>query len=168
MMVFVRPAAALAVLLATLPATGAPPRCREVPAADALRRLAVWGREWAGARGPIIARAGRRVAVLAGRDGAMLEALFWVALDAARGPAKTPPRPALGVVRQREGCGAARRLMTRMCLMPMMVPFRRREAPPAIGNHDRQDIQPCGRSEASCGYWCRSSWDWRRSRTPAN
>ena len=90
-MVFIRLAAALTVLLATLPATGAPPRCREVPAADALRRLAVWGREWAGGRGPIIARASWRVAVLAGCDDAMREALFWVALDRARGPVETPP-----------------------------------------------------------------------------
>ena len=91
-MVFVRPAAALAVLLATLPATGAPPRCREVPAADARYRLAVWGREWAGGRGPIIARASRRVAVLAVGDGAVLEALVLMALDDARGPVETPYR----------------------------------------------------------------------------
>lgn len=56
-MAFVRPAAALAVPLATLPATGAPPRGREVPAADALRRLAVWGRELAGAKGSVSRRA---------------------------------------------------------------------------------------------------------------
>ena len=74
----------LALLLAVGPATGAPPRCREVPAADALRRLAVWGREWAGGRGPIIARASWRVAVLAGCDDAMREALFWVALVGCR------------------------------------------------------------------------------------
>lgn len=82
---------ALALWLAVAPATGAPPRCREVPAADALRRLAVWGREWTAGRGPITARASRRVAVLAGRDGTVLEALFLVALDEARGPVGSPP-----------------------------------------------------------------------------
>lgn len=87
---FVRPVAALAVLLATLPTTGAPPICREVSAADALRRLEVWGREWTGARGAITARASRRVAVLAGGDGAVLEAL-----DRACGPVGTPPRRVL-------------------------------------------------------------------------
>ncbi len=68
-----------------------PPRCREVPAADALRRLKVWGREWTAGRGPVTARASQRVAILAGRDGAMLEALFWVALDRGRGPVGSPP-----------------------------------------------------------------------------
>ena len=92
MTVFVRPVAALAVLLATPPATGAPPRCREVPAADALRRPAVWGREWTADRGSIIARASRRVAVLIGGDDAVLEALFRVALDGAGGPDETPPQ----------------------------------------------------------------------------
>ncbi len=82
----------LALWLALPPATGAPPRGREVPAAEALYRLAVWGREWAASRGPTIARASRRVAVLAGGDGAMLEALFLVALDEARDPAGTPLR----------------------------------------------------------------------------
>ncbi len=75
-----------------------PPRCREVPAADALRRLKVWGREWTAGRGPIIARASRRVAVLAGDDNAVLEAPCWVALDEARGPAGTPPRRPRGVL----------------------------------------------------------------------
>jgi hypothetical protein len=82
----------LALLLAVGPVTGAPPRCREVPAADARRRLAVGGREWAGARGPITARASRRGAVLAGGDGAVLEALVLMALDDAHGPVETPPR----------------------------------------------------------------------------
>ena len=89
LLIFVRSGAALAILLAALPATGMPPRCREVPAADALRRLEVWGREWAASRGPIRARATRRVAVLTGGD-AILEALFLVALDRARGQVGTP------------------------------------------------------------------------------
>jgi hypothetical protein len=95
-------------LLAVGSATGAPPRCREVPAADALRRLAVWGREWAAGRGPIIARASRRVAVLTGRDGAMLEALFLVALDEARGPAGSPPRRPRWVLCAGAGTGIPR------------------------------------------------------------
>ncbi len=90
LLIFVRSGAALAILLAALPATGMPPRCREVPAADALRRLEVWGREWATSRGPIRARATRHVAVLTG-GGATLEALFLVALDRARGQVGTPP-----------------------------------------------------------------------------
>ena len=63
-----------------------------MPAADALRRLAVWGREWAGARGPVTARASRRVAVLAVGDGAVREALVLMALDDAHGPVETPYR----------------------------------------------------------------------------
>jgi hypothetical protein len=54
----------LALLLATPSATGAPPRCREVPAAEARNRLEVWGRELAGAKGPV-ARHGFPAASLA-------------------------------------------------------------------------------------------------------
>jgi len=66
--------------------TGALPRCRAVgPAAEALYRLAVWGREWAGAKGPVAARSARRVAWVADRGGTVLEALFLVTLADAGG-----------------------------------------------------------------------------------
>ena len=76
----------LTLWLAVPPATGMPPRCREVPAADARLRLEAWGREWAGAKGPVAARSARRVAWVADRGGTVLEALFLANLDEARGP----------------------------------------------------------------------------------
>ena len=76
----------LALLLVVPSATGMPPRCREVPAADARLRLEVWGRERAGAKGPITAHSARRVAWVADRGGTVLEALVLVALAEARGP----------------------------------------------------------------------------------
>ena len=79
---------ALALWLAVPPATRAPPRCREAPAAEALCRLAVWGREWAKAKGPVAARSARRVAWVADRGGTVLEALFLVTLQEA-----APARP---------------------------------------------------------------------------
>jgi hypothetical protein len=76
----------LTLWLAVPPATGMPPRCREVPAADARLRLEVWGRELAGAKGPVTAHSTRRVARVADRGGTVLEALVLVALAEARGP----------------------------------------------------------------------------------
>ncbi len=93
---------ALALWLMVPPATGMPPRCREVPAADARLRVEVWGRELAGAKGPVTAHSTRRVAWVADRGGTVLEALVLVMLDEARGPSGrgtaatdpvgTPPR----------------------------------------------------------------------------
>jgi hypothetical protein len=76
-------AGALALLLASGPAPGAPPRCQIVPAADARLRLEVGGRELAGAKGAVAAHSVRRVAGVADRRGVMIEALFLVALQKA-------------------------------------------------------------------------------------
>ena len=71
----------LALALAAGPATGAPPQCRIVPAAEARLRLDIWGRELAGAKGPVMAHSARRVAWVADGEGTVLEALFLVALQ---------------------------------------------------------------------------------------
>ena len=81
MTVLIRLAIALALLLAAGPATGAPPRCQAVPAAEARLRLDIWGRELAGAKGVVAAYSVRRVAWVADRQGTVLEALFLVALQ---------------------------------------------------------------------------------------
>ncbi len=70
--------------LAASSATGAPPRCQAVSAADALHRLEVWGRELAGAKGPVAAHSSRHVAWVADRHGTALEALFLVTLREVR------------------------------------------------------------------------------------
>ena len=62
-----------------------------MPAADALHRLAVWGREWPTGRDPIAAPASRRVAVLADRDDALLGALDRARDPSGRGMAATEP-----------------------------------------------------------------------------
>jgi len=87
MTVLVRLAVALALLLTAGPATGAPPRCQAVPAAEARLRLDIWGRELAGAKGVVAAYSVRRVAWVADRQGAVLEALFLVTLQTAGNPA---------------------------------------------------------------------------------
>jgi hypothetical protein len=88
MMVFIRLAVALALLLAAGPATGAPPRCQAVPAAEARLRLDVWGRELAGAKGVVAAYSVRRVAWVADRQGTVLEALFLVTVQDVGPPAR--------------------------------------------------------------------------------
>ena len=88
MMVLIRLAIALALLLAAGPATGAPPRCQAVLAADARLRLEVWGRELAGAKGLITARSTRHAAMVQTRGGAVLDALFLVTLQDAGDPAR--------------------------------------------------------------------------------
>ena len=75
---------ALALLLAVGSATAAPPRGQAVPAADARRRLEVWGRELAEAKGRVTAHSARHVAWVAERHGTVLDALFLVTLRAAR------------------------------------------------------------------------------------
>jgi hypothetical protein len=81
---------ALALLRAVTPATGAPPRGQVERAADALYRLEIWGREWAGAKGPVTAHSSRHVALVQDRGGAVLDALFLATLDAVGG--QTPQR----------------------------------------------------------------------------
>ena len=71
--------------LAASSATGAPPRCQAVSAADARLLLEVWGRELAGAKGLVAAHSSRQVAWVADRHGTALEALFLVTLHEARG-----------------------------------------------------------------------------------
>jgi len=78
---------ALALWLAAGPATGAPPPCQIVLAADARLWLEVWGRELTGAKGRIAAHSARRVAWVADRQGTVLEALFLVTLQEASTPA---------------------------------------------------------------------------------
>lgn len=73
----------LVLWLAAGPATGAPPQCRIVPAAEARLRLDIWGRELAGAKGRIAAHSARRVAWVADGEGTVLEALFLVAVQEA-------------------------------------------------------------------------------------
>jgi len=89
MTVCLRVAIALALLLAAGPATGAPPRCQAVLAADARLRLEVWGRELAGAKGLITARSTRHAAMVQTRGGAVLDALFLVTLQDAGAPAQS-------------------------------------------------------------------------------
>ena len=84
---------ALALWLAAGPATGAPPPCQIVLAADARLWLEVWGRELTGAKGRIAAHSARRVAWVADRQGTVIEALFLVTLQEAGAPGQRPGRP---------------------------------------------------------------------------
>ena len=85
----IRRVVALALLLAVMPATGAPPRCQAVLAAEARLRLEIWGRELAGAKGLITARSTRHAAMVQTRGGAVLDALFLVTLQDAGDPARS-------------------------------------------------------------------------------
>jgi hypothetical protein len=84
-----RRALILALLLTAGPATGAPPRCQVVSATEARLRLDVWGRELAGAKGAVTARAARHAAIVQTRGGTVLEALFLVALQETGDPARS-------------------------------------------------------------------------------
>ena len=78
----------LTLWLAVPSATGIPPRCQIVPAADARLQLEVWGRELAGAKGPVMAHSTRRVAWVADRGSTVLETLFLVTVQDAGAPAR--------------------------------------------------------------------------------
>jgi hypothetical protein len=85
----IRRVGALTLLLAVMPATGAPPRCQVERSAEALHRLEIWGRELAGAKGLITARSTRQAALVQTRGGAVLDALFLVTLQEAGDPARS-------------------------------------------------------------------------------
>ena len=84
----IRRVGAVALWLAVGPVAWAGPRCQVEQSADARLRLAVWGRELAGAKGLITARSTRHAAIVQTRGGAVLEALFLVALQEAGAPAR--------------------------------------------------------------------------------
>ena len=84
----VRWVAALALALVVGPVALAGPRCQVEQSADALYRLDVWGRELAGGTGMIAAHSARRVAWVADRRGAVLEALFLVTVQEAGAPVR--------------------------------------------------------------------------------
>ncbi|MCK7577071.1 MAG: hypothetical protein MZV65_15390 [Chromatiales bacterium] len=74
--------------LALGPVALAGTRCQIEQPADARQRLEVWGRELAGARGPVTAHATRHVAIVQARGGAVLEALLLVTLQETGAPAR--------------------------------------------------------------------------------
>ena len=82
----------LALALAVRPVAWAGPSCQVERSADAIQRLEVLGRELAGAKGLITARSTRHAAIVQTRGGAVLEALFLVALQEAGAPARPGAR----------------------------------------------------------------------------
>ena len=83
----IRRVGAVALWLAVGPVAWAGPRCQVERSTDARLRLAVWGRELAGAKGLITARSTRHAAIVQTRGGAVLDALFLVTLQEAGNPA---------------------------------------------------------------------------------
>jgi hypothetical protein len=80
---------ALALWLAVGPVALAGPSCQVERSADAIQRLEVLGRELAGAKGAVTARAARHAAIVQTRGGAVLDALFLVTLQDAGDPARS-------------------------------------------------------------------------------
>jgi hypothetical protein len=85
----IRRVGAVALWLAVGPVAWAGPRCQAERSADAWLRLEVWGRELAGAKGAVTARAARHAAIVQTRGGAVLDALFLVTLQDAGDPARS-------------------------------------------------------------------------------
>ena len=89
----IRRVGAVALWLAVGPVAWAGPRCQVERSTDARLRLAVWGRELAGAKGLITARSTRHAAMVQTRGGAVLDALFLVTLQDAGDPARSGASP---------------------------------------------------------------------------
>ncbi len=70
----------LLLALAVVPTADAARRCRIVPASEALALPRVWGRELAGAKSGVRARAAHHAAFVQAGDGTVLDALFLTTL----------------------------------------------------------------------------------------